>query len=151
MATKDNGRERATALADLFEIAARILHSRGYAAGLYPAQWVGLRYFAHAEPARRTASELARYQGLANGPVSRTVRTLIAKNLIRKAKVQPKGRSELLEVTETGAELLKSDPLAALADLLSRFPADRQDSLALGLETVIRLGVAGDGKRAFAP
>lgn len=151
MSVEDNRPDRATELADLFEIAARILHSRGYAGGLYPAQWVGLRYFAHAEPARRTASELARYQGLANGPVSRTVRTLAAKGLIRKAEVQPKGRSELMEVTEAGTALLRQDPLAALARLLATLPRAQQDSLAIGLETVIRLGESGDGRRSFAP
>ena len=37
-----------------------------------------MRYFASADPTQRTSMALARFQGLAFGPVSRTVRTLIA-------------------------------------------------------------------------
>ena len=90
-----------------------MLHSRGYAEDLFPAQWVALRYFARAQRELRTASELARFQGLANGPVSRTVRTLVQKGLLRKAAEQPKGRAELLELTEAGDLLLRKDPGAA--------------------------------------
>src|SRR5690349_24584482 len=92
----------ASATAELLELVARMLHSRGYAEDLFPAQWVALRYFAKAPAPRRTASDLARFQGLANGPVSRTVRTLIQKGLLAKAAVQPRGRAELLDLTETG-------------------------------------------------
>ena len=49
----------ASALAELLELVARMLHSRGYAEDLFPAQWVALRYFAKAPAPRRTASDLA--------------------------------------------------------------------------------------------
>lgn len=128
----------AVALADLLELTARMLHSRGYAEDLFPAQWVALRYFARAQMELRTASELARFQGLANGPVSRTVRTLVQKGLLRKAEKQPKGRAELLELTETGAAYLEKDPATELAAALADLDALDQEALARALETVLR-------------
>jgi len=126
------------ALADLLELSARLLHSRGYAEDLFPAQWVALRYFARAQTTLRTASELARFQGLANGPVSRTVRTLVDKGLLRKAAEQPKGRAELLELTEAGEDLLRRDPHHALAKVLGDLDAADQLALARALEQVLR-------------
>lgn len=128
----------AAALAELLELTARKLHSRGYAEDLFPAQWTALRYFSRARAELRTASELARFQGMANGPVSRTVRTLVQKGLLAKATVQPKGRAELLEVTAAGAEVLTRDPTAALQAVLTDLPPGQQEALALALETVLR-------------
>jgi DNA-binding MarR family transcriptional regulator len=128
----------AAALADLLELTSRMLHSRGYAEELFPAQWVALRYFAKAQRDLRTASELARFQGLANGPVSRTVRTLVQKGLLRKAAEQPKGRAELLELTAAGELLLRKDPAAELIAVLARLEAGDQMALARALEQVLR-------------
>lgn len=128
----------ATALADLLELVSRMLHSRGYAADMFPAQWVALRYFARAQQDLRTASGLARFQGLANGPVSRTVRTLLQKGLLAKADEQPKGRAEVLQLTETGRQLLLQDPALELARVLAELDPDEQAAVALALEKVLR-------------
>lgn len=120
------------------ELTARMLHSRGYAENLFPAQWMALRYFARARPELRTASELARFQNLANGPVSRTVRTLVQKGLLRKAAVQPKGRAELLELTEEGEALMARDPSLALREVIAGLPDTEQEALARALEAVLR-------------
>lgn len=125
-------------MAELLELVARMLHSRGYAEDLFPAQWMALRYFAKAVPERRTASDLARFQGLANGPVSRTVRTLVHKGLLAKAEVQPRGRAEVLELTDTGRRLLASDPTLALEATLARIDERDQDAMARTLETILR-------------
>ena len=84
------------------------MHSIGYSEGLYPAQWTALRFFAKAPDGSRTASSLARFQGFANGPVSRTVRTLISKGLLRKAEPQPAGRAEHLVITDNARSLPRS-------------------------------------------
>ncbi len=128
----------AAALADLLELTSRMLHSRGYAEDLFPAQWVALRYFARSRRELRTASELARFQGLANGPVSRTVRTLVHKGLLRKAAEQPKGRAELLELSEAGELLLRKDPAAELTAVLAKLDVNDQMALARALEQVLR-------------
>ncbi len=128
----------APALAELLELTARMLHSRGYAQDLFPAQWVALRYFARTPAERRTASELARFQGLANGPVSRTVRTLVQKGLLAKAAEQPKGRAEVLELTAAGQKLMETDPTIMLEKAIGKLgPAD-QEALARSLETILR-------------
>lgn len=136
----------ASALAELLELVARMLHSRGYREELFPAQWMALRYFARAAPERRTASELARFQGLANGPVSRTVRTLIGKGLLAKAAVQPRGRAELLELTAAGRWVLESDPTLELEAALAGLDEADREAAGRALELVLR-GIS-DGPRA---
>jgi DNA-binding MarR family transcriptional regulator len=126
------------ALAELLELTARMLHSRGYAADLFPAQWAALRYFSRAPLSQRTASELARFQGLANGPVSRTVRTLVQKGLLAKAAEQPKGRAELLEVTPAGLAILERDPTRDVEVVLRELAEGEQESLARALEILVR-------------
>lgn len=127
----------AAAIAELLELTARKLHSRGHAGGMFPAQWAALRYFSRAPEGLRTASELARFQGLANGPVSRSVRTLLLKGLLGKADHQPKGRAELLELTEAGMDLLNSDPTLALEAALETLLQLERDSLARALERIV--------------
>jgi DNA-binding MarR family transcriptional regulator len=127
-----------SALIELLELAGRSLHSIGYADGLYPAQWTALRYFSKASDGARTASALARFQGFANGPVSRTVRTLISKGLLRKADNQPAGRAEHLEITENARTILEHDPTAAIAEAISNFSADEKAALEHALKEVIK-------------
>lgn len=124
-------------LAELLELTARKLHSRGHSAGLFPAQWSALRYFARADVSLRTSSELARFQGLANGPVSRTVRTLVQKGLLVKAQNQPKGRAELLELTEAGNVMLGRDPSHDLEAAVSVLSPDERDLLTQSLQIIV--------------
>ena len=125
------------ALAELLELTARILHSRGHAEDLFPAQWAALRYFSRAPINQRTASELARFQGLANGPVSRTVRTLVQKGLLAKAAEQPKGRAELLELTPAGRTILERDPSRAVEAIISELGTSEQECFARSLELIV--------------
>lgn len=128
----------ATALADLLELLARMLHARGYQHDLFPAQWVALRYFSKARRDRCTASELARFQGMANGPVSRTVRTLLHKGLLAKAKDQPRGKAEILELTSSGRAMLKLDPSHEIEAILSGVSDESRIVLGATLESLIR-------------
>jgi DNA-binding MarR family transcriptional regulator len=132
----------ASALAELLELVARVLHSRGYAEDLFPAQWMALRYFANAPAQRCTASDLARFQSTANGPVSRTVRTLIRKGLLEKAAIQPRGRAEVLDLTDAGRKVLESDPTLALESALAALDLSDQEAMARALELVLR-GMSG--------
>lgn len=127
----------ASSLAERLELACRAMHSIGYAEGLYPAQWTALRYFARAEDGARTASNLARFQGLANGPVSRTVRTLVQKDLIRKSDLQPVGRAEHLEVTIKGLSYLARDPSAEVVSALERLSSTERRALGTALLAVL--------------
>ena len=127
----------ATALVDLLELIARMLHARGYQHEMFPAQWVALRYFSKARRDLCTASELARFQGMANGPVSRTVRTLLHKGLLAKSKDQPRGKAEILELTTSGRALLKFDPSRELESILSGLGDEARVLLGETLELLI--------------
>lgn len=122
---------------ELLELAGRSMHSIGYADGLYPAQWTALRYFARASDGTRTASALARFQGFANGPVSRTVRTLISKGLLRKSQNQPAGRAEHLEVTDNAKAILDHDPTQVIADAIATLSEAEREALERALKKVI--------------
>jgi len=127
----------ATALADLLELIARMLHARGYQHEMFPAQWAALRYFSKARRDLCTASELARFQGMANGPVSRTVRTLLQKGLLAKSKDQPRGKAEILELTTSGRALLKLDPSREVESILSGLGDEARILLGDTLEMLI--------------
>ena len=132
------------ALAQAFELATRLAHARAHADGLYPAQWAALRYFNTATGERRTSVALARYQGMAFGPVARTVRTLVAHGWLRKAGSAGRGRSEAIELTLEGEALLLRDPLAPLVPALRKLSSGEQGALAVALENILEaLGASG--------
>lgn len=130
-------RPAAAPVARLLEQVARAMHSIGHNGGLFPAQWSALRYFRDAVPPHNTAVGLARFQGLAFGPVSRTVRTLIEKGLLQKAGSAGRGRSESVEVTKMGRALLAADPLLVVAHAIEAMPPQQVESLAIACETII--------------
>jgi len=129
---------RAVALARMLDQVARGLHSMGHDGEMFPAQWAALRYFASADSAKCTAMELARLQGLAFGPVSRTVRTLITKGYLRKAGSAGRGRAELIELTASGRRLLVRDPLEAIREAIEELPEPEKQALASALELTLR-------------
>lgn len=111
-------------LASVVENTSRLLHASAHSEGLYPAQWVALRYFAEVAEAQRTASALARYQDLAIASVARTVVTLVDKGLLNKLPNPRDARADLLEVTEVGYELLRRDPRLMLERALAEIPEE---------------------------
>jgi DNA-binding MarR family transcriptional regulator len=125
------------ALAQAFELATRLAHARAHADGLYPAQWAALRYFKTATGERRTAMALSRYQGMAFGPVARTVRTLVERGYLRKVGSAGRGRSEAVELTAEGEALLQRDPLALLVPALRTLTSAEQGALSAGLEIIL--------------
>ncbi|SJZ68092.1 MarR family winged helix-turn-helix transcriptional regulator [Consotaella salsifontis] len=134
----------APALASLMEQLARRIHSQGYAADLFPAQWSALRYLASAPPNLRTAIDLARFQGLASGAVARTVRTLVSKGLIAKGGTIGRGRAEQLNLTDAGRALLEEDPLRHIAAALETLCQDDRRALSQGIEIAIKATMSGN-------
>ena len=124
-------------IATLIERASRLVHSIGYAEGLYPAQWAALRYVTGAPPSSRTTAGLARFQGMCLGPVARTVRNLVDKGLLARVANPASRRADLIAVTTAGQLLLKSDPRHAIVDVVATMPAEHQVALATALETLI--------------
>ena len=124
-------------IAALIERASRLIHSIGYAEGLYPAQWTALRFFSEAPPSARTTAGLARFQGMSLGPVARTVRTLVEKGLLARAANPSSRRADLIAVTTAGQTLLKRDPRAAVAAAVESMPLDQREALASAMETLL--------------
>jgi DNA-binding MarR family transcriptional regulator len=124
------------ALATLLEQAFRLIHSSEHAEGLYPAQWAALRFVTDSRGAVPTASRLARFQGMSLGPVSRTVRTLIDKGLLK--RVDAGGRTEALALTHKGRVLMERDPAQRISRALSSLDPAQREALAQALEAVIR-------------
>jgi len=126
-------------IAALLEQASRLIHSSGYAEGLYPAQWIALRYFSEASPAARTTAALARFQGMSLGPVARTVRTLVDKGLLGRQANPASRRADLITVTLSGQTMLRRDPRAILTQSLESMPVAQREALADGLEGLLYL------------
>ena len=124
-------------IAALIERASRLIHSIGYAEGLYPAQWTALRFFSEAPPSARTSAGLARFQGMSLGPVARTVRTLVEKGLLARAANPSSRRADLIAVTAAGQNLLKRDPRSAIAEAIETLPGDQRETLATAMETLL--------------
>ncbi|CAK0767982.1 hypothetical protein CCP2SC5_430002 [Azospirillaceae bacterium] len=141
-------------IAALLEQASRLIHSSGYAEGLYPAQWIALRYFSEALPSSRTTASLARFQGMSLGPVARTVRTLVDKGLLIRMSNPASRRADLIAVTPAGQNLLKRDPRSTLISTLETLSETQRETLASGLEAMLytlfaRSAAAGGANRLF--
>jgi DNA-binding MarR family transcriptional regulator len=124
-------------IAALIERASRLIHSIGYAEGLYPAQWTALRFFSEAPPSARTTAGLARFQGMSLGPVARTVRTLVEKGLLARAANPSSRRADLIAVTVAGKDLLKRDPRAAVAAAVDSLTLEQREVMATAMETLL--------------
>lgn len=136
-------------LALMLEQMGRRLHAQGFADRLFPAQWAALRYLQAAEPERRTAIDLARFQGLAPGAVARTVRTLIIKGYVEKAGLVGRGRAEGLDLTAKGRAIAKRDPLRIVAEALEPLADDERIALGRTLARAIRATRPGDREVAI--
>lgn len=125
------------ALARLLEQTSRAMHALGFESDMFPAQWTALRYFARAEAGDRTASALARFQGVAVGPVTRTVRTLVAKGLLTAIMIGGRGAPKQLAVTDAARALLVNDPLKIVVKAVEQIDETGREALTLALEQVL--------------
>lgn len=112
-------KKRAIAVAELFASTAEVIHKLGYGTDLTPAQWAALRYFATTNPTAADLVSFARHHGTTKGSASQTISRLVDTGLLSRRKDPDDLRRRVIEVTATGRELLKSDPIKSLATLLS--------------------------------
>lgn len=116
----------------------RIVHSDGFAGGLYPAQWCALRFVKQAGAAGSSVTAFARYHQSQKASASQTMEALVRKGLIAKRRDPYDGRAVLLTVTEAGSTLLTRDPLLALSDAIAAMPPARQWQVAEVAESLLR-------------
>lgn len=117
--------------------------------GLNPAQWEALRYLARANRFSRTPAALADYLASTRGTVSRTLVSLEGKGFVSRDPSARDGRSVALALTSRGEQLLKRDPLFALAQDLEQAAGTGVDDLLDGLQRTLRRVIARNEGRAF--
>lgn len=98
-------------LVTLLDQVSRLVYGISFTEGLFPAQWVALRYFHDAPEPARTLTALARFQRIHLAPVSRTVSTLVDKGFLARRPHPGFKRGWLFDLTDEGRALLHRDPL----------------------------------------
>lgn len=89
---------------------------KSFSLGLNPAQWDALRFLAHAEERRCTASEFARFHRTKKATAGHTIAALVQKACLRRAPSLEDRRVTYLHVTEEGCALLKRDPITPMIE-----------------------------------
>ena len=124
-------------LAQLVDQLGRCAAGRGFSAGLNPAQWTALRYFARANRFSRTVSGFARYHGTTRGTASQTVKSLVQKGYLIRRPLARDQRSFRLELTARARRALASDPLHELVRAARSLPRGRLEALGEGLRLLL--------------
>jgi DNA-binding MarR family transcriptional regulator len=105
-------------IAELLVHIGRACRAEEAQAGLTPAQWTCLRFFARANAATRTPSAFASFQATTRGTASQIIKTLEARGLLVRHKSPTDGRSVRFELSCAGRSLLRKDPMGDLNGLL---------------------------------
>jgi DNA-binding MarR family transcriptional regulator len=125
VATSAQRRETvAWATAELIEQLWHATSNRGFATGLNPAQWTALRYLDRVNQSARSVGAFAEFHRTTPSSASQTFTALTKRGLVIKQKGAD-SRQRVLALTRAGREILKKDPLNALARSISDL-SDRQ-------------------------
>jgi DNA-binding MarR family transcriptional regulator len=95
---------------------------------IQPLQWTIMRHLAGCDETQRTVQAVARAVGLTTAPVSRALRTLQNRGLIRQEVNERDARSSVSLLTEEGQQALQNDPLQKIENALGKQP--EQDRVA---------------------
>ena len=127
--------ERGTA--ELIVHLGRIAQGDGFVAGLTPAQWSALRYFASANRFSRTPSAFAEFHGTTRGTASQTTKGLVAQRYLARTRSEADGRSARLDLTDKGRAILTDDPFEGLVRAAGALPPSARGQLANALERML--------------
>jgi len=125
----------ATAIADTLERLMRVQFAHSFVAGMKPAQWNALRYFAAAPDELRTVTAFARHRGSTMGTASTTISTLVRKGYLGRGRGSD--RNAGLYVTDAGRALLARDPIHGLAEAIAGLDAASRATLAASLPRLL--------------
>jgi DNA-binding MarR family transcriptional regulator len=134
--------------ASLVDRLARAVHCLQYAEGLNPAQWVALRYVSCANPQSRTPTGLAEFLATTKGTASQTLKSLEQKGFVQRARHATDRRKCVLELTETGREVLARDPLHKVQQAAAGCEAELESAITI-LSSLVRQIQQGCGIREF--
>lgn len=125
------------AVAELIARLGRIAHGDGFVAGLTPAQWTALRYFASANRFSRTPSAFAEFHGTTRGTASQTTKSLVAQGYLVRTRSEADGRSARLDLTDKARAIHTKDPFEALVRAAGALNLSARGQLANGLERML--------------
>jgi DNA-binding MarR family transcriptional regulator len=125
------------AVAELIAHLGRIAHGDGFVAGLTPAQWSALRYFASANRFSRTPSAFAEFHGTTRGTASQTAKSMVAQGYLVRTRSEADGRSVRLDLTDKARAILADDPFEALVRAAGALPPSVRGQLANALERML--------------
>lgn len=137
------------AIAELIYQLGRFVQGEGFVAGLTPAQWTALRYFARANRFSRTVSAFADFHATTRGTASQTVKSLVTQGYLTRVRSSKDGRSASLNVTAKGHEVLADDPFDSLVRAVSDVSPEGRRHLTTGLARVLDHLTRERGKRPF--
>jgi DNA-binding MarR family transcriptional regulator len=137
------------AIAELIYQLGRFAQGEGFVAGLTPAQWTALRYFARANRFSRTVSAFADFHATTRGTASQTVKSLVRHGYLTRTRSSKDGRSASLNVTAKGHGALADDPFDSLVRAVGDVSPGGRRHLATGLERVLGQVASERGKRPF--
>jgi DNA-binding MarR family transcriptional regulator len=109
----------------------------GEADGLTAAQWAALRYFSLANTLSRTPSAFASFHATSRGTASQTIKALIARGLLARARSGDDRRSVRIDVTKAGMAALADDPMHRLREAIAALPAEICATLSVAMTTLV--------------
>ena len=115
---------------------ARQLQEKRDGEDLHAVQWAALRYFSRAGRRAATVQGLARFLGNTSGSASRTVRSLLERDLIEGQPLREDARSTTFSVTRAGRAALRRDPLLDLAQAIASLEDEQMATLGTLLDEV---------------
>lgn len=110
----ETANDAARELAELLLHLGRAAYAESAGGGLSAAQWAALRYFARANRFSRTVSDFAEFHATTRGTASQTVKSLVNRGLLERARSERDGRSVLFKLTQPARRQLRRDPFDAL-------------------------------------
>lgn len=135
--------------AQLIDRLGRLVRASEQTGGLYPAQWEALRYLGRANRFSRSPAAVAEFLASTRGTVSRTLASLEAKGLLARDPSRRDGRSIDMGLTTAGEEMLRRDPLLAMAEDIDRVTGRDAAGLLDRLRSTLRAAISRNDGRAF--
>ncbi|MBW7930435.1 MAG: MarR family transcriptional regulator [Gammaproteobacteria bacterium] len=115
----------------------RAAYGESSAAGLTPAQWMALRFFARANRFSRTVSAFAEFHSTTRGTASQTVKSLVERGFLTRTRCTRDRRSTTFDLTEQARRQLMADPFEAVVEAAAVLSPAQRDRTARGLQLVL--------------
>jgi DNA-binding MarR family transcriptional regulator len=116
-------------IAELIVYLGRAARGGDTGSDLTAAQWTALRFFARANDVSRTPSAFASFHATTRGTASQTIKSLLTKGYLARHGAADDRRSVRFDLTDTGHDVMRDDPLRALSDAIDRLDAGLKSAL----------------------